>query len=169
MKVPALCNATGAAISRMHGLLTFGCPTFLCHDFKAAAPIFRAVYHPKQGTHCRCWYTNNTETAEGCDDFWTNPEAIQLYKDSVRTILTRKNTINGLTYGQDPTIFAWNLINEGRCESDNCTSADIQVPKHDMPKEQLLLCPALLAQHMLVPPGQLEVSTAFERCHCLQR
>ena len=76
---------------------------------------------------CRCWYTNNTETAEGCDDFWTNAEAIQLYKDSVKAILTRTNTLNGLQYGQDPTIFAWNLINEGRCETDNCTAADIQV------------------------------------------
>ena len=78
----------------------------------------------------RCWYTNNTDTAEGCDDFWTNAEAIQMYKDSAKAVLSRKNTITGLTYGQDPTIFAWNLINEGRCDTENCTAADIQVSIH---------------------------------------
>lgn len=64
---------------------------------------------------------------EGCDDFWTNPQIIQLYKNSVQAILGRKNTITGIPYGQDPTFFSWNLINEGRCETENCTAADVQV------------------------------------------
>jgi hypothetical protein len=29
----------------------------------------------------------------------------------------RKNSINGLLYKNDPTILAWNLINEPRCET----------------------------------------------------
>ena len=40
----------------------------------------------------------------GCDDFYTDPNAIKLYKNHVRTMLTRVNTVTGLTYGNDPTI-----------------------------------------------------------------
>ncbi|KAF8409248.1 hypothetical protein HHK36_005322 [Tetracentron sinense] len=35
-----------------------------------------------------------------------------------KTVLTRKNTITGLEYRDDPTIFAWELMNEPRCMSD---------------------------------------------------
>jgi len=35
----------------------------------------------------------------------------------VRFILTRRNTRNGLAYREDPTILAWDLINEPRCET----------------------------------------------------
>uniref|UniRef100_A0A383VL97 mannan endo-1,4-beta-mannosidase n=1 Tax=Tetradesmus obliquus TaxID=3088 RepID=A0A383VL97_TETOB len=40
-----------------------------------------------------------------------------LYKDHVDAITGRKNSINGLLYKNDPTILAWNLINEPRCET----------------------------------------------------
>ena len=35
----------------------------------------------------------------------------------MRFILTRRNTRNGLAYREDPTILAWDLINEPRCET----------------------------------------------------
>lgn len=35
-----------------------------------------------------------------------------------QTILTRKNHLNGIQYKDDPTIFAWELMNEPRCMSD---------------------------------------------------
>lgn len=38
-------------------------------------------------------------------------------QDYVRFILTRRNTRNGLVYREDPTILAWDLINEPRCET----------------------------------------------------
>ena len=40
-----------------------------------------------------------------------------IYKNHVKTLLTRRNYYSGVTYKDDPTIFAWNLINEPRCES----------------------------------------------------
>ena len=52
---------------------------------------------------------------------------IQAYKENAAFILSRRNTVTGVAYGNDPTIFSWNLINEGRCETANCTAADIQV------------------------------------------
>lgn len=56
--------------------------------------------------HClfRCAYTNWTTTATSCDDFFTDPNAIQLYKNHIRTVLTRVNTVTGIPYGSDPTI-----------------------------------------------------------------
>lgn len=38
------------------------------------------------------------------------------YKNYVITIIKRINTINGRKYGDDPTIFAWDLLNEARCQ-----------------------------------------------------
>ena len=52
----------------------------------------------------RCGFTNWTTTALGCDDFYTDPNAIQLYKNYVRTVLTRVNSLTGVAYGADPTI-----------------------------------------------------------------
>lgn len=79
--------------------------------------------------YCRCYYTNYTTTASTCDDFFTDTNAIQLYKDWVKTITSRNNSITGVTYGNDPTIFGWDLINEPRCDSttDGCSAAGIQV------------------------------------------
>lgn len=37
---------------------------------------------------------------------------------SLQMVLTRKNTITGIEYRDDPTIFGWELINEPRCMTD---------------------------------------------------
>ena len=39
---------------------------------------------------------------------------MQAYKNYVAAILTRVNTITGIRYSSDPTIFAWELANEPR-------------------------------------------------------
>lgn len=36
----------------------------------------------------------------------------------LQTILTRKNSITGIQYRDDPTIFGWELMNEPRCMTD---------------------------------------------------
>lgn len=57
--------------------------------------------------------------------FFSDPGARKLYKDHVEKILTRKNHIHGRLYKDDPTIFAWDLINEPRCriiDNRNCTA-----------------------------------------------
>ncbi|CAL5208750.1 unnamed protein product [Lathyrus oleraceus] len=48
------------------------------------------------------------------DGFFINPIVKQYYKNHVKAVLTRKNTINGLLYKNDPTIFSWELMNEPR-------------------------------------------------------
>ena len=71
--------------------------------------------------------TDNWQGTGGADDFmhWAGGElhedffllerVKQLYKDHAKALLTRVNTITGIEYRNDPTIFAWNLINEPRC------------------------------------------------------
>ncbi|XP_020868090.1 LOW QUALITY PROTEIN: mannan endo-1,4-beta-mannosidase 1 [Arabidopsis lyrata subsp. lyrata] len=56
------------------------------------------------------------------DEFYTNSAVKQFYKNHVKTVLTRKNTITGRMYKDDPTIFSWELINEPRC---NVTGSNI--------------------------------------------
>ena len=59
-------------------------------------------------------------------DFFTNPKVKQLYKDNVKALTSRVNTINGRKYSEDPTIFAWDLINEPRCNTE-CPAGTISV------------------------------------------
>ncbi len=44
--------------------------------------------------------------------FYTDPRTKSLYKKWVSHVLNRKNTITGVRYKDDPTIFAWDLMNE---------------------------------------------------------
>ncbi|KAI3887781.1 hypothetical protein MKX03_018628 [Papaver bracteatum] len=52
------------------------------------------------------------------DEFFSDPYIRKYFKTYVKTILTRKNSYTGIEYKNDPTIFAWELINEPRCTSD---------------------------------------------------
>lgn len=49
--------------------------------------------------------------------FFREEACKKLYKDNVDYIVNRKNSYNGIMYKNDPTILAWNLINEPRCET----------------------------------------------------
>jgi mannan endo-1,4-beta-mannosidase len=66
--------------------------------------------------------------------FWVDPGAKELYRDHVSFIVNRKNSVNGRVYKADPTILAWNLVNEPRCETNvkaSCT-ADMNAWTRDM-------------------------------------
>ncbi|KAI3883644.1 hypothetical protein MKX03_016326 [Papaver bracteatum] len=52
------------------------------------------------------------------DDFYTNPVLKEYYKNHVKKVLTRFNTITKVDYKDDPTIMAWELMNEPRCQAD---------------------------------------------------
>ncbi|PWA85859.1 glycoside hydrolase, family 5 [Artemisia annua] len=52
------------------------------------------------------------------DEFFSNVVVRGYYKNHVKNLLTRHNSITGVSYKNDPTIFAWELINEPRCQSD---------------------------------------------------
>ncbi|MCL7046801.1 hypothetical protein MKW94_001507 [Papaver nudicaule] len=52
------------------------------------------------------------------DSFFSDPHIRNYFKTYAKTILKRKNSFTGIEYRNDPTIFAWELINEPRCKSD---------------------------------------------------
>ena len=64
------------------------------------------------------WYNSFSPTAASHDDFYTDPNTRQWYKNYVSTVINRTNTYTGKTYKDDPTIMAWDLVNEARAESD---------------------------------------------------
>jgi chitodextrinase len=87
--------------------------------------------------------TNNWKDFGGMDqyDTWYNlPNHDQFYTDSrtraayqawVSHLLNRTNSITGVKYSDDPTVFAWELANEPRCINANkptsgtCTSSTL--------------------------------------------
>ncbi|KAK9848172.1 hypothetical protein WJX84_006623, partial [Apatococcus fuscideae] len=65
-------------------------------------------------------YTAWSKTARRSDDpdiFFTDPSCRAMYRAHIKAMTHRRNTLNGRVYKDDPAIFAWDLINEPRC---NC-------------------------------------------------
>lgn len=59
------------------------------------------------------WTGRHDSGSYGYDDqFFSDPRAIRWYKEHVRRIVTRVNSVTGVPYREDPTIFAWELQNE---------------------------------------------------------
>lgn len=52
------------------------------------------------------------------DSFFFDPSIRQYFRNYIKTVLTRRNSITGIEYRNDPVIFAWELMNEPRCMSD---------------------------------------------------
>jgi len=48
------------------------------------------------------------------DQFYTDPETIALFENYINHVIPRKNTITGVSYDNDPTIMAWEIVNEPR-------------------------------------------------------
>ena len=46
--------------------------------------------------------------------FYTNETTRRLYREHLEKVVTRRNTVTGVLYRDDPTILGWELINEGQ-------------------------------------------------------
>ncbi|MCD1258965.1 S-layer homology domain-containing protein [Paenibacillus athensensis] len=57
-------------------------------------------------------------------EFYTNPQLKQLFKDYIQYATNRTNTLTQVAYKDDPTIIAWDLMNEPRMDASSDTSAD---------------------------------------------
>ena len=68
--------------------------------------------------YCKWAELAGIELTDDHDDFYTNETIKSWYKNYVSTLLNRVNVYSGIKYKDDPAIFAWELANEPRCESD---------------------------------------------------
>lgn len=50
------------------------------------------------------------------DAVYSDPRAVEAQTAYAAAIVSRVNTITGVRYGDDPTVFAWELVNEPRCD-----------------------------------------------------
>ncbi|KAK9110832.1 hypothetical protein Sjap_018892 [Stephania japonica] len=64
------------------------------------------------------WARNAGVSVSSDDDFYTNPTLKEYYKNHVKRVLTRINTVTKIAYKDDVTIMAWELMNEPRCQAD---------------------------------------------------
>ena len=46
--------------------------------------------------------------------FYSNPETRRLYREHLKKLATRRNSVTGILYRDDPTIFGWELMNEAQ-------------------------------------------------------
>ena len=52
--------------------------------------------------------------ADATAKVYANPDAIARYRQHVRSLLARRNSITGVAYAEDPAIMSWQLANEPR-------------------------------------------------------
>ncbi|KAL2609679.1 hypothetical protein R1flu_028252 [Riccia fluitans] len=64
------------------------------------------------------WAVDEGEVMPNNDFFYNNTLTRTWYKNHVKTVLSRVNTITRVAYQDDPAIFGWELINEAQCQSD---------------------------------------------------
>ncbi|KAF0912297.1 hypothetical protein E2562_013977 [Oryza meyeriana var. granulata] len=93
------------AEARRHGIYLLLCLTNNFDDFGGKRQYVR-------------WAADAGHNLTSADDFFTSPVVKSYYKNHVKTVLTRVNTLTGVAYKDDPTILAWELMNEPRCDAD---------------------------------------------------
>lgn len=49
---------------------------------------------------------------KSADEFWTDRQLIEDFKQTIRFVLTRENSLTGIAYREDPAIFGWETGNE---------------------------------------------------------
>ncbi|XP_060199718.1 mannan endo-1,4-beta-mannosidase 7-like [Lycium barbarum] len=64
------------------------------------------------------WANTKGQSLTSEDDFFKNDVVKSYFKNHIKAVLTRRNSISGVEYKDDPTIMAWELMNEPRCQSD---------------------------------------------------
>ncbi|WVZ61140.1 hypothetical protein U9M48_011058 [Paspalum notatum var. saurae] len=80
------------------------------------------------------------------DDFFNSTVVKGYYKRHATTVLTRVNTLTGVSYKDDPTILGWELMNEPRCDADP-TGAMVQAWVEEMAP----FVKRVDARHLLTP------------------
>jgi len=88
--------------------------------------------------------------------FYTNEETRRLYRQHVEKIVTRRNTLTGTLYRDDPNIFGWELMNEAQVVTGRWAERRAWI------KEMSAYLKSLDPNHV-VTPGDWGYRTAAER------
>ncbi|XP_048230900.1 mannan endo-1,4-beta-mannosidase 7 [Ricinus communis] len=64
------------------------------------------------------WARSRGQYLSSDDDFFRHPVVKGYFKNHIMTVLNRYNSFTRMHYKDDPTIMAWELMNEPRCTSD---------------------------------------------------
>lgn len=88
--------------------------------------------------------------------FYTNEETRRLYRQHVEKIVTRRNTVTGALYRDDPNIFGWELMNEAQVVTGHWAERRAWI------KEMSAYVKSLDPSH-IVTPGNWGYRTAAER------
>jgi mannan endo-1,4-beta-mannosidase len=88
--------------------------------------------------------------------FYTNDETRRLYREHVEKLATRRNTVTGVLYRDDPNIFGWELINEGQALTGRWAERRAWI------SEMSAYLKSLDPNHMIAP-GTWGYRTATER------
>ncbi|OEL15289.1 Mannan endo-1,4-beta-mannosidase 4 [Dichanthelium oligosanthes] len=107
------------AEARRHGIYLLLCLTNNFHDFGGKRQYVAWAREAGHG-----------DLADA-DDFFNSTVVKGYYKNHVKTVLTRVNTMTGVAYRDDPTILGWELMNEPRCDADP-TGAMVQAWVEEM-------------------------------------
>jgi hypothetical protein len=88
----------------------------------------------------------------------------------VKTLLTRKNTITGVMYSEDPTVFAWELANEPETSADYEINLGIKPGSlvYNWLEEMSAFVKGLAPNHM-VSPTQAACCCSCRACHGLKQ
>ena len=93
--------------------------------------------------------------------FYTNETTRKLYREHVEKIVTRRNTVTGVLYRDDPTIFGWELMNEAQAPTGRWAERRAWVA------EMSAYIKSLDPDH-LVAPGTWGYRTSWERREWLE-
>jgi hypothetical protein len=88
--------------------------------------------------------------------FYSNDETRRLYREHIEKLATRRNTVTGVLYRDDPNIFGWELINEGQAVTSRWTERRAWIA------EMSAYLKSLDPNHMITP-GEWGFRTAAER------
>ena len=88
--------------------------------------------------------------------FYSNATARRLYREHVNKIATRRNSISGVMYRDDPTIFGYELMNEAQCLTGRWTE------RRAWMSEMSTYLKSLDPDH-LIAPGEWGYRSAAER------
>jgi hypothetical protein len=71
--------------------------------------------HNHKTTHSlSVWHTLTPSHHDTLTQTHRSPAALALYRDHITAVTHRVNSLTGVRYRDDPTIMAWNLLNEPR-------------------------------------------------------